>query len=145
MKHFLFSLAALALAAFLCQCATPVNQRIAAHPASYQGLTDHEKNLVQRGEIRRGMSQEAVALAWGEPTRRTLSVIHGHPVEKWTYSGYVPTYGGQTAYDLGDGVRRRGFTGPLVVDDSLSGNDRLTDVRSGYFYNGQLAAWSTIW
>jgi hypothetical protein len=145
MKHFPVRLAALALAAFLCQCATPVNQRIAAHPEAYQTLTDHERDLVQCGEVRRGMSQDAVALAWGEPTRRSVRMFHGHPLERWTYSGYVPTYGAHTTYDLGDGVRRRGHTGPLLADDSLSGNARVMNVRSTYFYDGQLEGWSTLW
>jgi len=145
MKHSPLYLATVAMTALLSNCASPVTQRIAARPEAYQKLNDKEKTLVQHGEIRRGMSKDAVLLAWGQPDRQATTMIDGRPVEKWTYSGYAPTYGAHATYDTGNGFRREDFTGPLTVGDSESGNFRLTNVRSGYFYNNELAAWSTLW
>ena len=138
-------MATVLLTALLSNCASPVSQRIANRPEAYQKLNEHEKQLVQKGEVGRGMTKDAVLLAWGQPDRSSTTVINGRPVEKWTYAGYVPAYGAHTTYDAGDGYRRQDFTDPLHLGDSQSGDYRLVNVRSGYFYKGELAAWGTAW
>src|ERR1035437_11136663 len=39
-----------------------------AHVADYAALTAGDKALVDRGQLRQGMSTNAVLIAWGQPT-----------------------------------------------------------------------------
>ena len=59
--------------------------RIARHPEVYARLGEREKQLVERGELARGMAPEAVLLAWGEPTRRYEGEQDSKASERWDY------------------------------------------------------------
>ena len=54
---------------FLASCST-TSTRIQDHPEIYQRLSQSDRELVERGEIRPGMSQGAVYLAWGAPEQK---------------------------------------------------------------------------
>jgi hypothetical protein len=147
MKASRVSLATVGIALLLSACASPPVQRAESNPMAFHSLSAAEKNLVLRGEVARGMNKKAVLLAWGEPDRKTTRHVSGLPYEKWTYNGYRPTFGSHTTYDLGDGYRCHGFTGPVVDDQSpeSAGNYLLSAVRNGYFVDDRLTAWDTLW
>ncbi len=44
-----------------------------------------DQALVQHGQIRSGMAQDAVYLAWGAPDLKTIANIHGRPAATWVY------------------------------------------------------------
>ncbi|MGI9089421.1 MAG: hypothetical protein ACR2HH_17045 [Chthoniobacterales bacterium] len=126
------ALAALAVSAFLLGgCTTPAS-RIADHPEIYNRLGQSDRDLVARGEIRPGLSQDAVFLAWGEPDRRSVANVHGHPAETWVYDasttgdygygsfggyggygGFGGYGGGFGGYDPFYGAYSRGFYSPF--------------------------------
>src|SRR5438094_5625634 len=74
-------------ALFVTSCETTEN-RISRHPEIYQGLSASDQALVSRGQIRPGMSQNAVWLAWGSPERKTAGNMRGRATETWIYITY---------------------------------------------------------
>jgi hypothetical protein len=88
-------------ALFLTGCETTEN-RITEHPDMFNSLSARDQALVRQGQIRSGMSQNAVWLAWGSPEQKAGGEMRGHPTETWIYvenrtapygSAYYPYYG----------------------------------------------------
>jgi hypothetical protein len=69
-------------------CTTP-QTRISEHPDLYQTLSHRDQALVGQGQIRIGMSQIAVWLAWGLPDRKIVGNMGGGPTETWIYTYYA--------------------------------------------------------
>jgi len=83
-------------ALFVTSCETTEN-RISKHPEIYQRLSANDQTMVSRGQIRPGMSQNAVWLAWGSPERKITGNMRGRPTETWIYITYQTApypYGG---------------------------------------------------
>ena len=53
-------------------CATP-GGRISQHPEIYQSLSPGDQALVNQGQIRQGMTMDAVWLAWGTARSKNSS------------------------------------------------------------------------
>ena len=81
-----FGIAASALV--LASCST-TETRISGHPEIYQTLSPKDQALVSQGQIRTGMSQNAVWLAWGSPDRKIVGNMRGRPTETWIYVNYT--------------------------------------------------------
>ena len=94
-------------ALIIASCETTDN-RISKHPEIYQGLSASDQALVSRGQIRPGMSPNAVWLAWGSPERKITGNMRGHSTETWIYVNYetapYPYYGRPWGYGFGGGV-----------------------------------------
>ena len=78
-----------ALLAVSCSPSTPA-ERISERPMAFEKLSDKHKELVQRGEIAKGMDMSAVALAWGEPSDRVEGFKGVRKTERWEYNGSRP-------------------------------------------------------
>ena len=94
-------------ALILTSCSTP-ETRISDHPDLYQSLSARDRALVSQGQIRPGMSRNAVWLAWGSPDRKIIANMRGHPTETWIYVYYAtypyyPYYGPYGPYGPGLG------------------------------------------
>jgi outer membrane protein assembly factor BamE (lipoprotein component of BamABCDE complex) len=98
-KTLLLGLAAVGLC--LTSCETTEN-RISQHQDMFNTLSPRDQELVRQGQIRSGMSTNAVWLAWGSPEQKTVGEMRGHPTETWIYvesrtapygSAYYPYYG----------------------------------------------------
>src|SRR5947208_14630265 len=98
-KILLLGLAAAGLC--LTSCETTEN-RISEHQDQFNSLSPRDQALVRQGQIRSGMSMNAVWLAWGSPAQKTYGEMRGHAAESWIYvesrtapygSAYYPYYG----------------------------------------------------
>jgi hypothetical protein len=80
-------------------CATP-DARISQHPEIYQTLSQTDQALVSQGQIRPGMTMDAVWLAWGAPDQKIPGNARGRATETWVYVRYAtpPSYGGPYYY-----------------------------------------------
>src|SRR5690349_18069045 len=95
------TLALSAGALVLAGCST-TETRINEHPEIFQSLSANDQALVSRGQIRTGMSQDAVWLAWGNADQRVAGAMRGQRTETWIYTttaaypygGYGYGYGG---------------------------------------------------
>jgi hypothetical protein len=117
MKRQIFSraltLGIAASAVILTGCST-TESRISEHPEIFQTLSPNDQALVSRGQIRAGMSQNAVWLAWGAPEQKAVGNMRGRGTETWIYMntttypyyrGYGYPYG---PYGYGYGFARVG-------------------------------------
>jgi hypothetical protein len=77
-----------ALSALITTSCETTEHRISTHPEIYQGLSANDQALVSRGQIRPGMSQNAVWLAWGSPERKITGNMRGHQTQTWIYITY---------------------------------------------------------
>ncbi len=120
MKMLLFALSA---GMFFASCAPSTPQaRIQREPEKFESLSQNHRQLVEQGRIDRGMSQDAVFLAWGPPSRTFQGSKNNRISERWDYSGSRPvftnTFHGSYGRFYGP-YRRHGFSnagwGPEVA------------------------------
>ena len=95
MARIALTFAIIAGALILSGCGT-TGYRISQHPEMYQSLSPTDQALVSQGQIRTGMTMDAVWLAWGAPEQKIPGNMRGHPTETWVYLRYntPPSYGG---------------------------------------------------
>jgi hypothetical protein len=75
-------------ALLLAGCATStVESRKKERPQAYAALSPEEKQLVDSGQIKSGMSQDAVFLAWGPPAQVLESEDGGGRATTWLFHG----------------------------------------------------------
>src|SRR5215468_2806192 len=81
----------------LVSCAS-TQTRISQNPQMYQRLSARDQALVSQGQIRRGMTMDAVWLAWGTPDQKVPGPMRDS--ETWVYLRYdtPPSYGGPYYY-----------------------------------------------
>ncbi len=91
--------AVIAVALIFGGCGT-TGARISQHPEIYQSLTPTDQALVSQGQIRTGMTMDAVWLAWGTPEQKIPGNVRGRTTETWVYLRYntPPSYGGPYYY-----------------------------------------------
>lgn len=91
MKRFQLILCSGFVAMFAVSCApsTPA-YRISQRPATFEKLSEKEKELVSRGEIAKGMDKSAVDLAWGRPSASVEGIRGDKRMERWEYNGSKP-------------------------------------------------------
>ncbi len=94
---FMFAITAVTLV--FSGCAT-TERRISQHPEIYQRLSARDQSLVSQGQIRAGMTMDAVWLAWGTPDEKIPDNIGDRPSETWLYLRYQtpPSYGSPYYY-----------------------------------------------
>lgn len=136
-----------------CTTQTATGKRIEKNPALYQKLSSRDKELVRSGEIKEGMSQEAVFIAWGRPDRVMAGGRNGSSSEKWAYFDSVPVR------TFGVGVRSGGYS-PFYTSFGVhpsfgysygpgwgygTGIDFVPHIsREVEFTNGRVTAWERI-
>jgi hypothetical protein len=74
-----------------CAPSTP-QTRIQQEPQKFEALSSKHRELVQQGQIERGMTPDAVYLAWGPPARTFQGSKNGRFTERWDYAGTRPVY-----------------------------------------------------
>lgn len=84
--RFLFILALVPSILAFSSCSTTPQDRIEKNPAAYQQLTQEQQVKVSYGRLSRGMSPEAVRLAWGDPDDVVQGGQGGKVVERWLYT-----------------------------------------------------------
>jgi hypothetical protein len=74
----------------LAGCAVPntVATRKQERPAAYEALTPDLRALVDQGKITRGMSPDAVYIAWGQPARVNQGENDLGQTTTWSYYGF---------------------------------------------------------
>lgn len=85
----------------LAGCST-TERRINEHPEIFQSLSARDQALVSRGQIRTGMSTDAVYLAWGSADQRVAGAMRNQSTETWVYTTTASyPYGGFGPYGYG--------------------------------------------
>ncbi len=78
-----------ALLVLLSGCATKstVESRRQERFAAYESLPDEQRQLVAEGQIKVGMNQDAVYIAWGQPAQILASEDGAGRINTWLYHG----------------------------------------------------------
>ncbi len=101
-KSFTHLLFWLGFALALQQCAPPTPmERITRNSSLYMAQPKDHQRLIERGELARGMTREAVSLAWGNPSQTFEGTENGNLMERWSYLGRRNVY--QDNFALGYG------------------------------------------
>jgi hypothetical protein len=108
---FITSGAAFGLTALCLVSCSTTESRIAEHRDLFSSLSPGDQQLVAAGQIRTGMPQSAVWLAWGSPDQKAVGQMRGQMTETWIYVHYAPAYG----YGYGYGPVGPGFWGGGVA------------------------------
>jgi len=87
----LFAVVSTAIMLASCVPSTP-QARIAQSPQMFTNLSSKHKALVEQGQISRGMTPDAVYLAWGTPSNTLLGSFKGQESELWDYVASRPVY-----------------------------------------------------
>ena len=84
-----FVFAILVAAAFLTSCATTstIGSRKQERASAYAALSPEFKSLVDTGQIRRGMTEDAVYIAWGKPAQVLQQEDQNGAATIWLYEG----------------------------------------------------------
>lgn len=73
-----------------CETLSYSEKRIRKNPAMYERLSERDQQLVLQGEVKEGMSRDAVFLSWGRPGMVQSGSREGTGKEIWTYFGSTP-------------------------------------------------------
>lgn len=138
-KH---TFAALCLVLLVIGCATSntPEKRRAERAAAYAALPAEQRELVDNGQIKVGMSTDAVYIAWGKPAQILQSENERGAVTTWLYEGDWMKESRYWAY-------RQTGAGPDLFLERYLINDYQprTYVRAQLrFVDGKLKEWQTL-
>jgi hypothetical protein len=137
---FLSNVTMLLLALVLSSCSSTVADRIEAQPEQFARLSQQDQNLVRNGQVRKGMSMEAVELAWGKPTSTATGLINGKQAVRWLYQ----SGGSGFSFGLGGGMSHFNNHSSLVgtgVGMSFPISTIPPNTSYVLFSDGQVVAW----
>jgi hypothetical protein len=127
----------LGLTLLLAGCATSANlfeKRRAERAVAYNALSPELKAAVDQGEIKVGMPEDAVYIAWGPPAQILRSGSEQGEITRWLYTGsYMEEYRYWT------GSRGRGFPSAQLQYDYVPRDYVSAEV---VFSNGVVKSWS---
>ena len=117
-----------------------IQSRIGERPGAFQNLSPEQQALVREGQVRMGMSQDAVYIAWGQPAEVFETEDASGHVEIWQYHG---TWMQETRYWTYREVNRG--EGDIYLERYLATDYNPRDyVRAEiHFREGKVASWRT--
>lgn len=141
MKRNLFSALLPGCIALLCACSPTPSDRIAKNMPAYQQLPQEYQVKVARGELAKGMSPEAVLLAWGQPEQTLVGRTKGKNTERWFYTrsgtGWALGLGGGDFHSRDSGIGTGiGVTMPLGSRPPLA--------YAVLFEEGKVVSWNAV-
>lgn len=147
-RWLMVTVGSLAMAWVLAGCATSaptdpkqIARRRAEKAAAYAGLPGETQVLVDQGQIRVGMSEDAVYIAWGKPAQVLRSGDASGEVTTWLFEG--TTTDDYLSWNYREVTRKDGTT---YLDRFL---DRDINIRTYIsaelsFREGKLASWKML-
>ena len=128
---------------FLAGCATStIETRRAERMTAYTQLAPAEKTLVDQGNIKIGMSSDAVYIAWGKPSEILESEDASGHVTTWRYYG---TWMQEDRYWAYRETSRDGSPDLYLERYLISDYNPRDYVRAEInFQNGKVTSWRTL-
>lgn len=146
MRTFVLSACAGAVVLAFASCApsSPAG-RIDRNREIFDALPAKQAAEAREGRITRGMSYDAVFIAWGRPARRVEMMRPDGPVVRWDYTGTQPVYNTHFYGSYG-----RGRYGPYgrYSRSAFALGPEIEYVpyhrASVWFINGKVDAWENV-
>jgi len=135
---------AVALVFASCAPSSPAG-RIDRNPQIFDALPAKQQEEARAGRIARGMSHDAVFIAWGRPSRRVEMMRPDGPVVRWDYMGTQPVY--HAHFYGGYGRGRYGPYGPYSRSAFAMGPEFVYvpyHRASVWFINGKVDSWESV-
>lgn len=128
-----------------CAPSTP-QARIAKNPQVFAALPKKEQNLVAQGQLARGMSPDAVMLAWGDPEQRFEGVKDSKKTDRWDYAGSRPVYTSTFYGGYGYGRGKYGHRNSLGYGYGFGPEVTYIPYRiaSVWFVNSRVDSWERL-
>jgi outer membrane protein assembly factor BamE (lipoprotein component of BamABCDE complex) len=128
----------------LAACAAPstIETRRAERSVAYEALAPEQKAMVDTGQVRIGMTSDAVYIAWGKPSEVLESEDPSGHFTTWRYYGSFMQENRYWAYREANGSRR----GEVYLERYLTSDYNSRDyVRSEIvFKDGKVLSWRTL-
>ena len=105
---FYLLLPVIALITVSCSSNNPTT-RIEKNPEIFRKLSTTHQALAEGGEITKGMSPEAVYIAWGRPDNKTEGQDEKKRYQQWTYNSLSPVFVNNVGFGYGRGFGRGRF------------------------------------
>ena len=135
MKLILLGFSLLLLAA--CSTTNTFEKRRAERLPAYNALSPEIRTLVDKGEIKVGMSQDAVYFAWGPPAEILKSENEHGVLTRWLYYG---SYLQEQRYWTGSrGGYGHGFPSERLEFDYIPRDYVSAEI---HFFNGAVKSWT---
>ncbi len=132
---------ALVCCAYLAGCATSsIESRRTKYAAAYAELSAEERALVDRGEIKVGLSPDAVRIAWGDPSEALESETAQGRTLTWHFHGTVMQE--HQYWNYRHGQTRAGPYTERVVDRYYDPRDYVR--AEVVFEKGRVVRWQTL-
>lgn len=124
-------------------CATTsISSRKQERLASYNNLSADERLAVDLGQIKVGMSEDAVYIAWGKPSQIIVGESSSGKTATWLYLGtYFEEYRGWSFHGYHHGYRGRYYTAPYMTYDYVPRSYIRGEVK---FEGGVVKEWRTL-
>ena len=131
-----------AAALFLAGCASStVESRRTEKMAAYTALPADQRALVDQGQVRVGMNQDAVYIAWGPPQEKTQAENGAGLSETWVFHGStLDTYNYWTFREHSD-PSGRSYLDRVLETDSQIHSYVSAEIT---FANGKVQSWRTF-
>jgi outer membrane protein assembly factor BamE (lipoprotein component of BamABCDE complex) len=138
-KSYLAILMAVAVVLTGCKSST-VETRRAERPDAYAALQPDQRQLVDQGQIKVGMSEDAVYIAWGKPAQVVTSEDQSGRTTTWLYHGSVLEENRYWSY------REVSRDGRVYLERYLDRDYNSRDYVSSeiVFQNGVVLRWRTL-
>ena len=138
-KLYLTVLMAGALVLTGCKSST-VETRRAERPDAYAALQPDQKTLVDQGQIKVGMTEDAVYIAWGKPAQVVTSEDQTGRTTTWLYHGTTLEESRYWSY------REVSRDGRIYLERYLDRDYNARDYISSeiVFQNGVVVRWRTL-
>jgi len=138
-KHYLTVLLASALVLTGCKSST-VETRRTERQGAYTALPADQRELVDKGQIKVGMTEDAVYIAWGKPTQIVTSEDQSGRATTWLYHGTMLEENRYWSY------REVSRDGRVYLERYLDRDYNSRDYISSeiVFQNGVVVRWRTL-
>lgn len=127
----------------LTSCATTsISSRKQERLGSYNALPAEQRLAVDTGQIKVGMTEDAVYIAWGKPSQIVRGESSAGPIVTWLYTGtYFDEYRGWSYYGHYHSYRGRYYTAPYMTYDYVPRNYIRAEVK---FEGGVVKEWRSV-
>lgn len=123
-------------------CATStIESRRAERMAAYERLSPEEQRLVDMGQIRVGMSADAVYIAWGPPAQVVERQDQQGHVTTWLYHGSYMEENRYWAYRETRAGGQDIFLERYLISDYTPRDYLRAEIR---FAGGEVISWATL-
>ncbi len=124
-------------------CATTsISSRKQERLGSYNVLPAEQRLAVDTGQIKVGMTEDAVYIAWGKPSQIVRGESSAGAIVTWLYTGtYFDEYRDWSYYGHYHSYRGRHYTAPYMTYDYVPRNYIRAEVK---FEGGVVKEWRSL-